>query len=116
MISNLPNFVRLLARLFGDPRVAKLDKALFGLVLLYVIVPSDLVPDFFWMLGLVDDVFLIGLALRRMLSRAGPDVLLEHWDGDPRELGYLVEQVDAVGRLLPGTIRKVLTRTVRRAG
>jgi len=116
MISNLPNFVRLLVRLFRDGRVAALDKALFGFVLLYIAAPADLVPDFLWMLGLVDDVFLVGLALRRLLSRAGPDVLLEHWDGDPRQLGYLVEQVDIVGKILPRTIRGVLTRTVRRAG
>ncbi len=116
MISNLPNFVRLFARLFRDPRVAGIDKALFAFVLLYVVAPADLVPDFLWMLGLVDDVFLVGLSLRRLLSNAGPDVLLEHWDGDPRELGYLVEQADTVGSLLPGPIRRVLTRTVRRAG
>jgi len=116
MISNLPNFIRLLARLFTDGRVAPLDKALFAFVLLYILAPADLIPDFLWMLGLVDDVFLVGLALRRLLTRAGPDVLLEHWDGDPRQLGYLVEQVDSVGKLLPRTIRSVLTRSVRRAG
>jgi uncharacterized membrane protein YkvA (DUF1232 family) len=116
MIMNLPHLMRLLVRLFRDARVPPLDKALFGFVLLYVITPADLVPDFLWMLGLVDDVFLVGLALSRLLVRAGPDLLLEHWDGDPRQLGFLVEQVDAVGALLPRSIRRALVRTVKRAG
>ncbi|MGH7500422.1 MAG: YkvA family protein [Longimicrobiales bacterium] len=115
MIANLPNFLRLIVRLLRDARVSPLDKALFGFILVYVLLPADLVPDFLWILGFVDDVYLIGLGLGRMLSRAGPDVLLEHWDGDPRQLGEMVEQVDSVGSILPHRIRRVLTRAVKQA-
>lgn len=110
MIRNLPNFLRLLIGLVRDSRVPRIDKALFGFILVYVLAPADLIPDFLWILGLVDDVYLIGLGLSRLLSRASPDVLLEHWAGDPRQLGFLVEQVDSVGRLLPKSIRGALAR------
>jgi uncharacterized membrane protein YkvA (DUF1232 family) len=116
MIANLPNFLRLLVGLVRDARVPKLDKALFAFIVVYVLTPADLVPDFLWILGLVDDVYLIGLGLGRLLSRAGPDVLLDHWAGDPRQLGFLVEQVDYVGKLLPKGIRGALVRAVGRAG
>lgn len=116
MIRNLPHFLRLLVRLLRDPRVAGLDKAFFGFVLFYTLAPADLIPDFLWMLGLVDDVYLIGLALGRLLGRAGPNVLLEHWSGDPRELGFLIERVGELGGLLPSGVRKTILRAVRRAG
>jgi uncharacterized membrane protein YkvA (DUF1232 family) len=116
MISNLPNLIRLLVRLIRDSRVSTLDKAFFGFVLFYTFAPADLIPDVFWMLGLFDDVYLIGLALTRLLSRAGPDILLEHWAGDPHELGYLIERVGDVGGLLPGRVRRTLKRVVKRAG
>ena len=116
MIGNLPNLVRLLFRLVADRRVSVLDKAFFGFVLFYTLAPADLIPDVFWMLGLFDDVYLIGLALTRLLTRAGPDILLEHWAGDPHELGYLIERVGDVGGLLPGRVRRTLRNVVRRAG
>jgi uncharacterized membrane protein YkvA (DUF1232 family) len=115
MIANLPNFLRLLVRLLRDARVPALDKALFAFIVVYVLAPVDMIPDFLWILGLVDDVYLLGLGLSRMLTRAGPDVLLEHWAGDPRDLGFLVEQVDTVGGLLPSRIRRALRRTVKGA-
>jgi uncharacterized membrane protein YkvA (DUF1232 family) len=116
MIANLPNFLRLLVGLVRDARVPKLDKALIAFVLVYVLTPADLIPDFLWMIGLVDDVYLIGLGLGRLLSKAGPDVLLDHWAGDPHQLGFLVEQVDSVGGLLPKRIRRALVRAVGKAG
>lgn len=115
MVRNLPHFLRLLLRLMRDSRVSFADRSFFAFVLFYVLAPADLIPDFFWMLGLVDDVYLIGLSLGRLLSRAGRDILLEHWSGDPGQLGFLIERVGDVGGQLPGTIRRTLSRMVRRA-
>ena len=85
---------------------------LFTSVIAYVLLPMDLLPDFFGVLGLTDDLFLIGLALNRLFGRAGSDLLLEHWDGDPRALGYLLEGVEEIGQLLPRYLRAALRRLV----
>lgn len=116
MVRNLPNFLLLLIRLARDSRVSKLDKAFFAFVIVYIVAPADLIPDVFGLLGLFDDVYLVGLALTRLLTRAGPDVLLDHWDGDPRDLGYLLERSGEVGSLLPRRIGRTLRRVVRRVG
>ena len=108
LLRELPNLVRLLVRLLGDPRVARLDKILFGAVIAYVILPVDLMPDFIGAFGLADDLYLIGLALNRLFSHAGPRILLEHWEGHPRALGYLIEGVEEVGSLLPAKVRSAL--------
>lgn len=108
LLRELPNLVKLLVRLMRDARVSKLDRLLFGAVIAYVLLPADLLPDFLGFLGLTDDLYLIGLALNRLFSRAGADVLLEHWDGNPRALGYLMEGVEEVGALLPAGIRNAL--------
>lgn len=108
LLRELPNLVKLLVRLLRDARVSKLDRLLFGAVIAYVLMPADLLPDFLGFLGLTDDLYLIGLALNRLFARAGADVLLEHWDGNPRALGYLLEGVEEVGALLPARIRSAL--------
>jgi uncharacterized membrane protein YkvA (DUF1232 family) len=108
LLRELPNLVKLLVRLLRDARVSRLDRLLFGAVIAYVLLPADLLPDFLGVLGLTDDLYLIGLALNRLFARAGADVLLEHWDGNPRALGYLLEGVEEVGALLPARIRSAL--------
>lgn len=40
-----------------------------GLVLLYLVSPIDLIPDVIPLLGIVDDIVLVPLALRHMLKR-----------------------------------------------
>src|SRR5438067_6898417 len=104
----LPNFFKLLVRLLRDPRVSTADRILFGAVIAYVVLPIDLIPDFLGAFGLADDLFLVGLALHRLFSHAGPDILLEHWEGNPRALGYLIEGVEDIGSLLPARVRTAL--------
>jgi uncharacterized membrane protein YkvA (DUF1232 family) len=111
LLRELPSFLKLLYRLVRDARVPRADKLLLALATAYVLAPADLVPDVLGVFGLVDDLYLLGLVLGRLLDRAGPDVLLEHWDGNPRALGYLVEGVDQLGAMLPAPIRRALHRT-----
>lgn len=108
LLRELPNLFRLLIRLVRDPRVSRLDRILFGAVMTYVLLPADFIPDILSFLGLADDLYLVGLALNRLFTRAGPDILLEHWEGNPRALGYLVEGVEEVGALLPRKVRDAL--------
>lgn len=108
LLRELPNLFKLLIRLLKDPRISTLDRVLFAAVMTYVLLPVDLIPDALSFLGLADDLYLVGLALNRLFSRAGPDMLLEHWEGNPRALGYLIEGVEEVGSLLPAKVRSVL--------
>ena len=80
-ISELPRFLRLLWGLITDSRVAMLDKLLVAGAIAYIVTPIDLIPDFIPFLGEVDDVYLLVLALRRLLQNAGRTVLLAHWTG-----------------------------------
>lgn len=114
LILQLPNLLLLVFRLLRDPRVAIADKLLFGAVVAYVLTPFDLLPDFLAPLGFVDDLYLLGLALNRLLGRAGPDLLVQHWDGDAGDLGFLIEGVEQIGGVLPGRVRRTLGRIVSR--
>ncbi|HEX7088789.1 MAG TPA: DUF1232 domain-containing protein [Longimicrobiales bacterium] len=116
LVLYLPEFLRLLVRLLLDPRVSRLDKALLGVVFAYVVIPTDFLPDFLAVLGRIDDLFLLGMALDRLLRRAGPRLLLEHWDADPAALEALVGGLHQLGAALPGRIRRRLVRVLRRAG
>ena len=111
----IPNFLRLLYGLLTDPRVSNVDKLLVAGAIAYVMMPMDLVPDFIPFIGEVDDVFVIVMALQRLISNAGRTVVADHWMGEPGELSALnLERVlAACAFFLPRRVRRRL-RTIGR--
>lgn len=51
----------------GDPRVSLLPKVIAALTLGYLVSPIDLIPDFIPVLGLLDDLLLVPLAIKLVL-------------------------------------------------
>jgi len=76
----------------------------------YILSPIDFVPDFIPFLGEVDDVFLLMIALQRLVNNAGRSVLLSHWSGDPDEVHHLsfASIVSAAGFFLPSQLKRRL--------
>ncbi|MEO5902979.1 MAG: DUF1232 domain-containing protein [Gemmatimonadaceae bacterium] len=114
-ISELPNFLRLLYGLITDSRVKAVDKLVVAGAIAYILLPVDIIPDFVPFLGEVDDVFLLILALQRLIGNAGRAVLHDYWVGDPAELTDLnLEKVlAACAFFLPRRMRRRL-RTIGR--
>jgi uncharacterized membrane protein YkvA (DUF1232 family) len=63
----IPDCVVLFRRLLRDPRVPRRRKIMLGLVLAYLVIPIDLVPDFIPVAGQLDDAILVALAIRGLL-------------------------------------------------
>src|SRR5256885_2346266 len=85
-IRQLPNYVRLLGGLITDSRVGMLDKLLVFGAIAYIVTPIDLIPDFIPFFGEVDDLYILILALQRLIANSGRLVLRDHWSGDPADL------------------------------
>jgi uncharacterized membrane protein YkvA (DUF1232 family) len=115
-IGQLPNYLRLLAGLLVDRRVSTVDKLLVGAAIAYIIAPLDLVPEFIPFLGQVDDIYLLVLALRRLMRNAGRRVVLEHWAGDASDLAAinLHRVLSAAAFFLPGRVKRSLRGVARR--
>jgi uncharacterized membrane protein YkvA (DUF1232 family) len=72
------------------PAVPARAKVALLVALVWTISPVDLIPEFIPVLGPLDDIVVIALALR-YAGRAVPrDVLLSAWPEDPRLLGRLL--------------------------
>jgi uncharacterized membrane protein YkvA (DUF1232 family) len=99
-----------------DRRVSMLDRVLVLGAMAYIVSPLDFVPDFIPFLGQADDVFLLVAAVQRLVKRAGRDVVLKYWRGDPRALSdaSLAAAVGAAAFFLPGRTGKRLSRLVGR--
>jgi len=86
----VPDCVVLFRRLLADPRVARSRKLLLAPLLLYLVIPFDLVPDFIPVVGALDDAIVVAVAIRVILRGAGPGLVREHWPGPPRSLNVLL--------------------------
>ena len=58
-----------------------MDRVRLMLLLIYLVLPIDLIPDFIPVLGYADDAIIVVLALRSVVRRAGQDALRRHWPG-----------------------------------
>jgi uncharacterized membrane protein YkvA (DUF1232 family) len=114
-IREIPHYLRLLWGLARDSRVAAVDKLLVVAAAVYIVSPIDIIPDFIPFLGQVDDLYLLILALQRMVSRAGRPVLRDHWTGNPDSISSLnlAATLAAAAFFLPPSIRRRVRRALR---
>jgi uncharacterized membrane protein YkvA (DUF1232 family) len=85
----LPDLLRLLWRLAGDSRLPRAARVRLALLLGYLVLPIDLVPDFVPVLGYADDAVIVVLVLRSVVRRAGAPVVRRHWPGTDDGLAAL---------------------------
>ena len=109
-IRQLPRYLKLLGGLVTDGRVSMVDKLLVLGAMAYIVMPIDIIPDFIPFFGEIDDLYLLVLALQRLVSNAGQRVLLEHWTGNPADLAELNlrHALAAAAFFLPKRIRRRL--------
>ena len=86
----LPACASTMWRLRRDPRVPFRAKAALLVAGLWVLSPIDLIPEFLPVIGPLDDVVVVALALRYAARRVPRDVLEDAWSGEPRLLERLL--------------------------
>jgi uncharacterized membrane protein YkvA (DUF1232 family) len=86
----LPACLTTVRHLRNDPRVPRRAKVAILLAGLWLLSPIDLLPEFLPIIGPLDDVLVIALALRYAARRVPREVLLEAWPGEPRLLERLL--------------------------
>jgi uncharacterized membrane protein YkvA (DUF1232 family) len=85
----LPDIVRLLKRLAADPNLPRRVRVRLALLITYLTLPIDLVPDVIPILGYADDAIIVALVLRSVARTAGVEALARHWPGTPDGLDAL---------------------------
>jgi len=105
-----PLYARLLWALASDPRVPTSRKALLGLAGVYIVSPFDLVPDWMPLLGAVDDVAVMMLAVDVFLEGLPEGLVAEKLV----ELGMAPSELEAdlerVRRIVPRPLRALVAR------
>jgi uncharacterized membrane protein YkvA (DUF1232 family) len=89
----LPDVIMMLRRLAADAELPRGIRIRLGLLMAYLLLPIDLIPDFIPVLGYADDVIIVAFILRSVAHRAGTDALRQHWPGTPEGLQVVLRLV-----------------------
>jgi uncharacterized membrane protein YkvA (DUF1232 family) len=77
----LPDTLRLIRRVAADRSLPTGVRVRLALLLTYLAMPFDLIPDFIPVLGYADDAIIVTVVLRGVARRAGREALRAHWPG-----------------------------------
>jgi uncharacterized membrane protein YkvA (DUF1232 family) len=81
VIRVVPDVLRLARTLIADPASPTGVRVALVILLVWLISPIDLVPEFIPVLGPVDDVIVTVVVLRYVRRRLGHETLLRRWPG-----------------------------------
>jgi uncharacterized membrane protein YkvA (DUF1232 family) len=82
----VPDVARLLRRLAADHTLYVGVRVWLIVILVYLLSPIDLIPDFIPVLGYADDAVVIVLAIRFAMRWAGRAAIERHWPGTEQGL------------------------------
>jgi uncharacterized membrane protein YkvA (DUF1232 family) len=91
LLKAIPDVIRVIARLVGDPVLPRGVKIALGAALAYLMSPIDLIPDFVPVLGYLDDMLLVAIVVDGVLNYVDRKIVLKYWPGSP-------ESLDKIGR------------------
>src|SRR5262245_1073054 len=97
MASLIPDCVTTIRRLRKDPRVPPRAKVAIVVAAVWLASPIDLIPEFLPVIGPLDDIVVVALALRYAGRQVPRDVLLAAWPGEPRLLERLLGPAPVTG-------------------
>lgn len=86
----LPDLLRLIPRLAVDTSLPRGVRVRLALLVVYLALPIDVIPDFIPVLGYADDAIVVTLVLRSVVRHAGLAAVRAHWPGTDDGFDVLV--------------------------
>lgn len=91
----VPDCLRLIRRLMVHPTTTRGQRLALLVLLAYLALPFDLIPDFIPVVGVLDDAILVALALRWLLRTHGQREIRDAWPGPESSLRLVLHAAGA---------------------
>jgi uncharacterized membrane protein YkvA (DUF1232 family) len=108
--SRVPTYTRLIWALAADPRVPSSRKAILVGAAGYVLFGRDIIPDDIPVLGGIDDLAVVVLAVEIFFDGIPDEILEEKIDELEIDREAFRRDMDQVRRLTPAPVRRVIRR------
>jgi uncharacterized membrane protein YkvA (DUF1232 family) len=108
--TRIPTYARLVTALVLDERTPASRKALLAGAAGYLLVGRDLIPDYVPVIGGIDDLVVVVLAVDLFLEGVPDDLLEEKLDDLGIDRDAFERDMAQVRRLTPGPVRRTIRR------
>jgi len=108
--SRVPDYARLIGALVLDERMPTDRKVVLGAAAGYIVIGRDLVPDSVPLIGGLDDLVVVVLAVDLFLDGVPPELLQEKLDDLAIDRASFDRDVAQIRRLTPGPVRRTIRR------
>jgi uncharacterized membrane protein YkvA (DUF1232 family) len=108
--SRVPDYARLIGALVIDERMPSDRKILLGAAAGYLVIGRDLIPDTIPIIGGLDDLVVVVLAVDLFLDGVPPELLQEKLDDLAIDRVSFDRDVAQIRRLTPGPVRRTIRR------
>ena len=95
-----------------DERIPERDKKVLTALLLLIVSPVDLIPDWIPVVGQLDDLVMIAVVLDYFFRVLDQEILLSHWQWDMKAFARLRRFARTVGMLAPAFLKKQIWKYV----
>lgn len=109
IIGKLPNYSKLLVRLYKSPEIRKRHKVLLSMAIAYSVSPIDLVPGIIPVAGQLDNLLIMLRSLKKVLGASDEKVRAKFLG----EAGITLEEIDEDIKLASDTLRSIGKGTVK---
>ncbi len=97
-----------------DERIPMQNRVVLGGLLLYILTPIDLIPDFVPILGWLDDAFVTLVILDYVFNSADSEIILQHYPWNKSSFRSVKTYVDRLSWLVPQRVKNILFRHARK--
>jgi len=106
-MSKIIDFVRDVAE---DNRIPLQNRIVLGGLLVYLVTPIDIIPDFIPILGWLDDAFVTLLILDYIFNSTDSDLILQHYPWNKTSFNKMKTHVSRLSWLIPQRVKNILFR------
>lgn len=105
LLRALPDVVRTIARLAADPVLPRAAKVALAAVVLYLVSPVDLIPDFIPGLGALDDLLVAAILVDGILNYVDRGLVLKYWPGSAESLERIARSARVLAAWVPRRLK-----------
>jgi uncharacterized membrane protein YkvA (DUF1232 family) len=103
-----------LKALSEDSRIPLRNRVMLGGMIVYLMTPMDIIPDFIPILGWLDDVFVTLIVLDYVFNSADTELIKEHYPWNKEHFSKMKIYVERLSWLVPPRLKRILFSQVRR--
>jgi uncharacterized membrane protein YkvA (DUF1232 family) len=108
--SRVPDYARLIGALVIDDRMPADRKVMLGAAAGYIVIGRDIIPDSIPIIGGLDDLIVVVLAVDVFLDGVPPELLQEKLDDLAIDRASFDRDIAQIRRLTPGPVRRTIRR------